>query len=95
MDSLVNTLRLTGLAPATLGAMLRNDLFPTLYPNLLSVAGNWDAFDEDWLLNQLQRRRSQRRGCLQGAIDWAAWQTVGRMVWGVWTKVKCGLQAQR
>lgn len=30
----------------------KTEVFPALYSNLLSVAGIWDGFDEDWLVEQ-------------------------------------------
>jgi len=74
--------------------MLRNDLFPVLYPNLLSVAGVWIAFDEDWLLTQLQHRRSQSLGLVGNAVKWAVWQSVGWVIWKDWTEIKRGLRAR-
>jgi len=76
-----------------LESMLRNDLFPV--SNLLSVAGVWDGFDEDWLLTQLEHRWSQPPPGLVGvAVDWAVWQSVGWMIWKNWTEIKRGLRAR-
>jgi hypothetical protein len=47
-----------GIPVSTLEHMLRYDLFPTLSPNLLSIAGEWQGIDEDWLLQQVQARMS-------------------------------------
>ncbi len=29
------------------------EVFPVLQPNLLSVAGEWAGFDEEWLINSI------------------------------------------
>jgi hypothetical protein len=36
------------------------EIFPVLQPNLLSVAGEWAAFDEAWLINSIQESLSKR-----------------------------------
>ena len=33
----------------------RYEVFPVLYPNMLSVAGVWDGFDGHWLAEKIQR----------------------------------------
>ncbi|MFP2995652.1 hypothetical protein ABN763_07060 [Spongiivirga sp. MCCC 1A20706] len=38
----------------------KTEVFPTLYSNLLSIAGIWDGFDEDWLVEQCSRNQLQK-----------------------------------
>ena len=32
------------------------EVFPVLYPNMLSVAGVWDGFHEEWLIETIQKK---------------------------------------
>lgn len=36
------------------------EVFPVLQPNLLSVAGEWVGFDEEWLVAECQKRLDKR-----------------------------------
>lgn len=67
--------------------MLRHDVFPILYSNLLSVAGVWEGFDEAWLLEQVETRRATERGWVKGLGESAVWLTVGRIVASLWDEV--------
>lgn len=87
IDSIAASLRPLNIPSATLGRMLRYDVFPILYSNLLSVAGIWDSLDEDWLLDQVERRRATGPGWVQRVAEFALWVTVGRMVALVWDQV--------
>lgn len=55
--------------PQTLRRMLLRDVHPRLAPNLLSVAGVWQGFDQAWLRTAIQRGEGVRR--------WPAWRTRG------------------
>jgi len=35
----------------------KNDVFPLLFPNLLSVAGVWEGFDEKWLVETIVKKK--------------------------------------
>ena len=50
LKHLSTSLRPLGIPAATLQHMLRYDLFPILYPNPLSVAGEWQGFNGEWLI---------------------------------------------
>ena len=41
--------------------ILDHELTPVLQANLLQVAGEWAAFDEEWLVEEAARRRGKRR----------------------------------
>tara|TARA_R110002020_G_scaffold360232_1_gene572878 strand:- start:25 stop:789 length:765 start_codon:yes stop_codon:yes gene_type:complete len=36
------------------------EIFPVLQPNLMSVAGEWAGFNEEWLINRIQESLSKR-----------------------------------
>lgn len=87
IDSIAASFRPLNIPSATLGHMLRYDVFPILYSNLLSVVGIWDGFDDDWPLEQVERRRATGPGWVQPIAECALWVTVGRMVTPVWDQV--------
>jgi len=94
LNYLTSSLRPLGIPVLTLEYMLRYDLFPILLPNRLSVAGVWQGFNEDWLLQQVQDRRSAASsGWLRSGVDSVAWLILGgMMVRPIWDKVKGGLR---
>lgn len=40
------------------------EVFPLLQPNLLSVAGVWVDFEEDWLISECKKRYNRRENLL-------------------------------
>lgn len=88
MDRIAASLQPLNLSIAQLDGIVRTDLFPVLYPNMLSVAGTWGGFDENHLLGEVQRRREVRPGMLASVGDSVAWLLVGRTVTPVWDQVK-------
>jgi len=87
LQYLSDSLRALGIPTATLHHMLRYDLFPILYPNFLSVAGVWSGFNEDWLLQNVQDRRSGGAGWMKSLVDLMS----RYFVQPLWDKVKEGL----
>ncbi|EIW77819.1 hypothetical protein CONPUDRAFT_167845 [Coniophora puteana RWD-64-598 SS2] len=88
MDHMATSLHSLDLPVSQLDSIVRNDLFPVLYPNLLSTAGVWSGFDEDHLMGEVERRRVARPGILTSVGDSAAWFLVGRTITPVWDQVK-------
>ena len=88
VDCVASALRPLQLSTSTLYNMLRYDLFPILYPNLLGVAGVWDAFDDAWLLSQIEAQRAVGPGWAQRLLHWVAWLTIGQAVTSQWDQVK-------
>lgn len=45
----------------------KNEVFPPLFPNLLSVAGEWTGFDEKWLIATISKKKKRsnffKRNC--------------------------------
>ncbi|NHF58161.1 hypothetical protein FK220_002330 [Flavobacteriaceae bacterium TP-CH-4] len=39
----------------------REEVFPVLYTNLLSVAGVWDGFQEEWLVQAILEKMGKKR----------------------------------
>ncbi|KXN91771.1 hypothetical protein AN958_12399 [Leucoagaricus sp. SymC.cos] len=89
---LSSSLRPLGIPVSTLERILRYDVFPILYPNLLSVAGVWTGFNEDLLLQELEVGRSSGYGWISSGVNAVAWYTIGTCaVWPVWVQVKKAL----
>lgn len=69
LDSIAASLRPLDMSTDTLSQLLRYDVFPILYPNMLSVAGEWDGFDENWLLGRIEAHRRTGHGWARGLAD--------------------------
>lgn len=54
----------SGLPAADIRQIDLLEVFPVLRPNLLSVAGVWDGFDEAWLFSECQKRYARRDNLL-------------------------------
>ncbi|POR33720.1 hypothetical protein TPAR_06090 [Tolypocladium paradoxum] len=68
--------------------ILRNDVFPILYPNLMTPAGVWDSFDESDLINRVADRRCHPPGVVQKLGSSAAWTFLAWSVTSPWNQVK-------
>lgn len=86
------SLRALGMPASTLEQILRRDLCPILYPNLLSITGEWSGFDPEWLLDQVASRRMAGPRCIGAFRDAIAWLIVGWMITPVWHKIKAKLE---
>jgi hypothetical protein len=53
-------LRMTRLTGTELESLFRNDVAFLLYRNQLMVNGTWGAFDEAWLIAEINKRRTLR-----------------------------------
>jgi len=60
-DYIVRTLAASPYSLDELHEMLMYDVHPALYPNLMSVAGEWAGFDEAWLVERIATVRRQPR----------------------------------
>lgn len=87
IDTIATSLRSLNIPSHTLGCILRHDVFPILYPNLLSVTGVWEGFDENWLLGQVETRRATEPGWVKGLSETTLWLTIGRIVATLWDQV--------
>lgn len=63
------------------------ELFPVLHYNLISVAGVWTGFDEDWLINRILDSLSKRNK-LKTIIIKAYFQINKRMFATYWEKLE-------
>ena len=60
-DYIVRTLIASPYSLDELHEMLMYDVHPVLYPNLLSMAGEWGGFEEAWLIERILVVRKQPR----------------------------------
>jgi hypothetical protein len=60
-EYIVRTLAASPYSLDALHEMLMYDVHPALYPNLMSVAGEWAGFDQDWLVERIAAVRRQPR----------------------------------
>ncbi len=44
------------------------EVAPVVFPNLLTVAGEWAGFDEEWLFDMASRRARRRSLCLRAFV---------------------------
>jgi hypothetical protein len=44
------------------------EVAPVVFPNLLTVAGEWAGFDEEWLFAQATKRARRRSLCLRAFV---------------------------
>ncbi|KAI1907637.1 hypothetical protein LOZ61_004764 [Ophidiomyces ophidiicola] len=93
-NDIAAALRPLDMSLESLDHVLRHDLFPILYPNLLEVAGEWTGFDEDWLLKEVECRRRFRDSWVKPVGDSGAWQWVGNAVTTPWNEVKQRLKSR-
>lgn len=60
-DGIAATLAASPYSLEALRDILMDDVHPALYPNLLSVAGEWAGFDETWLVERIEAVGRQPR----------------------------------
>lgn len=65
--------------------ILRHEVHPVLHPNLMTVAGEWAGFDEDWLAERILQRLAKPRwrrpfGCVLCGTPDEIWARLAPMV---------------
>ena len=60
-DRISNTFLQSGLEISDIKEIDLMEVFPLLQSNLLSPAGAWSGFDEDWLLAECTKRYNRRK----------------------------------
>lgn len=60
-DYIVRTLVASPYSLEELHEMLMYDVHPVLYPNLMSMLGEWAGFDETWLVERILAVRAHPR----------------------------------
>ncbi|KAK6347464.1 hypothetical protein TWF718_005306 [Orbilia javanica] len=91
LNSITTSLRALNLPSPTLDRILRYDLFPILYPNIISVAGVWSGFDDYWLLSQVESRRMTEPSRIRTVQDSAMWFLLSGAVKPLWSEIRVKL----
>jgi hypothetical protein len=60
-EHIASTLAASPYPLEALHGMLMYEVHPALYPNLMSVAGEWAGFDDAWLVERITAVRAQPR----------------------------------
>jgi hypothetical protein len=67
-----------------LKAIHKYEVFPVLQINLMSPAGEWDYFDEAWLVNKISTRLTKRNWFtdmfVKMKFSWLSWMTANYWV---------------
>ncbi|KAI0188437.1 hypothetical protein EV127DRAFT_129159 [Xylaria flabelliformis] len=72
-----DNLRRLDASSLTLDDVLYHDLFPILHSNLLGPSGIWTAFDEQWLLGQIDHQREIQLSYIQRLYYYILWLVLG------------------
>ena len=96
---IIRTLQSLDIPIPALYNILRYDLFPILYPNLLSVAGEWAGFDRAWLLESIKHARKarvQHDGTFRGWVEHITmsfkWAVISYVFWSHWCIIRDRIQ---
>jgi hypothetical protein len=68
-------------------AINKTEVFPVLYANLLSVAGVWSGFEEQWLLAEIIKNLENKNHFLTLRVKFR-YATMKWMLVDYWTKVE-------
>jgi hypothetical protein len=58
----------------TIEHMLRYEIFPVLWTNFLNITGEWGGWDEDWLVDQVEKWRENPGNLLYRGWLWLWWR---------------------
>ena len=58
----------------TMEHMLHYEIFPVLWTNFLDITGEWIGWDEDWLADQVEKRRENPGNLLYRGWMWLWWR---------------------
>ena len=75
-----------------LDKILRYDLFPILFGNLLTIAAEWMPWEETHLINSVERQRIAPPGLLKRLVLSALWLIIGHTVTMPWEQIKTRLR---
>lgn len=88
LNYIARTLAVSGFSLEELEAIYRREVVPTVYPNALSVAGEWTGFDADWLFGECRRHQRRATNLLFRWRCWILSRTRGALMNEHWRQVK-------
>ena len=65
---IVGVMKSSGYSVDVLRDIYLFEVAPVVFPNLLSVVGEWAGFDEDWLFTEVTKRARRRRLSLRAFV---------------------------
>lgn len=87
LSYIARTLAESDYCVAELEAIYRREVVPAVYPNALSVAGEWTGFDADWLFGKCRQNQRRANHLLFRWRCWLLSRTVGRLMNEHWQQV--------
>jgi hypothetical protein len=76
LGRIAEVMRRSGYEVEELREIYLFEVAPVVFPNLLSVAGEWAGFDEGWLVGEATKRARRRSPVLRALV----WAGIGRKV---------------
>jgi len=71
---IARALRRLDLPIDTIEHMLRYEIFPVLWVNFLNITGEWGGWDEDWLVDRVEKWRENPGNLLYRGWLWFWWR---------------------
>jgi len=85
---IARALRRLDLPIDTIEHMLRYEIFPVLWTNLLNIAGEWGGWDEDWLAGEVEKWRQNPGNLLYRGWLWLWWRYHEDYMMEHWNEIK-------
>ena len=68
--------------------MLRYEIFPVLWTNFLNITGEWAGWDEDWLVDQVEKWRENPGNFFYRGWLWLWWRLFENGLMEDWNGIK-------
>lgn len=92
---IAQVLRASGYSEAQLDDILTREIAPLLYSNAVSVAGVWNGFDLDWLVQQIVAGKHRTLAKWYRFTDrWACNRVLRGVKEQYWNRVVAGIRAR-
>src|SRR3954447_14108020 len=66
---IAEVMRRSGYEVEELRQIYHFEVAPVVFPNLLSVAGEWAGFEEEWLVNEVTKQARSRNRVLRALVS--------------------------
>ncbi len=68
LHRIAGVMRRSGYGVLQLRDIYLFEVAPVVFPNLLTVAGEWAGFDKEWLFTEVAKRAKRRSWCLRTVV---------------------------
>ncbi len=68
LQRIAGVMKMSGYSIKELREIYLFEVAPVVYPNLLTVAGEWAGFDEEWLFAEATKRANERNLILRAMV---------------------------